>query len=421
MFLDRLHHEVDDHLDHLLPDMPLLRRALPFPIRFWLDVVDAAHDQVEAQVTEVMAEVPLWMCELLYFGRRKAADGVRLDSRAQMLLDFFDAANPPVSFVTVERLREQIDKISLLLDAPTTEMASVREMTIAGPAAPIRLRIYEPQGLGPERSLIVYLHGGGFVCGSLDSHDAVCRQLASETGAVIISVDYRTAPEHRYPAAADDAVAAYTWIHDNARALGSAPDAIAIAGDSAGGNLAAVVSRELVGSGRAAPVAQALIYPVVDLHVETPSRRAFSHGFLLTEELIAWFARHYLGDTVDIEDTRQACLRWSDVSGLPPTLVQTAGFDPLRDEGKAFADRLRKAGVCTTYTCYGDMFHGFINMTKAFPQARVLLAETAAFLRQNLARARRASRAETSTGRRRGRRVARSGTDRTAGASASVH
>ena len=421
MFLDRLHHEVDDHLDHLMPDLPLVRRAIPFPIRFWLDVMDAAHDHVEAQVTEVMAEVPLWMCELLYFGRRKAADGVRLDSRAQMLLDFFDAANPPVSFVTVERLREQIDKISLLLDAPTAEMESVREITIAGPAAPIRLRIYEPRGLGSERPLIVYLHGGGFVCGSLDSHDAVCRQMASEAGAVTLSVDYRTAPEHRYPAAADDAVAAYTWIHDNAEALGGTPNTIAIAGDSAGGNLAAVVSREIVASGRAAPVAQALIYPVVDLHVETPSRRAFSHGFLLTEELIAWFARHYLGDTVDIEDTRQACLRWSDVSGLPPTLMQTAGFDPLRDEGRAFADKLRDAGVATTYTCYGDMFHGFINMTKAFPQARTLIAETAAFLRQNLARAHRENQERPPSSRRRRRTTPDPTPKRAVNASAAVH
>ena len=386
MFLDRLHHEVDDHLDHLLPNFPILRRALPFPIRLWLDVVDAAHDQVEAQITEVMAEVPLWMCELLYFGRRKASDGVRLDSRAQMLLDFFDAANPPVSFVTVERLREQIDKISLLLDAPTAAMESVKEIAIPGPTAPLALRVYEPQGLGAERALIVYLHGGGFVCGSLDSHDAVCRQLAAEAGAIVLSVDYRTAPEHQYPAAADDAVAAYAWVHDNAETFGGVPNAIAIAGDSAGGNLAALVSRELSASDRFAPVAQSLIYPVVDLNVETPSRRLFSHGFLLTEELIAWFARHYLGNTVDVDDIRQACLRWPDLNGLPPTLVQTAGFDPLRDEGKAFADRLREAGVPTTYTCYGDMFHGFINMTKAFPQARTLIAESAAFLRQNLTR-----------------------------------
>ncbi|MGA2835793.1 MAG: alpha/beta hydrolase [Acidimicrobiales bacterium] len=237
----------------------------------------------------------------------------------------------------------------------------------------LRVRIYRRFGVGIGRpwrrpSAIAYFHGGGWVVGNLDSHDASCRLVAAVSGCVVVAVDYRLAPEHPFPAAVEDAVAAYGWIQRNHVTLGTAPGRVGVMGDSAGGNLAAVVAQETRPGQRSAaadvppPVAQCLVYPSVDARFVTESYRVMGDGFLLTSESMAAYRAHYVPDPADWETVRASPILCEDLTGVAPAVVVTAGFDPLRDEGAGYALALADAGVEVEYRCYDDMVHGFFGM-----------------------------------------------------------
>lgn len=228
------------------------------------------------------------------------------------------------------------------------------------------VRIYRPFGITDAVPGIVYYHGGGWVMGDLDSHDSTCRMIAAEADAVVVSVDYRLAPEDPFPAAVDDAIAAYGWVVDRATELGIDADRIGVMGDSAGATLAAVTARAYtygeVPGDRPAPAAQGLVYPATDMRIDSPSVEMFSDRFFLPMTDLEWYRACYLPDEADWTDVRASPLLADDFAGLPPAVVVTGGFDPLRDEGNAYADAMADAGVPVIHRCYEDMIHGFFGM-----------------------------------------------------------
>jgi acetyl esterase len=286
-------------------------------------------------------------------------DGRTLDPAVQLLLHLEARALPLAGDRRdVVRRREVLARAAGLAMPRARGVHSV-DRRIPGPAGPLAVRLYRSFAAGAEPPAIVYFHGGGFVVGDLDSHDGSCRLLARETGAVVMSVDYRRAPEHPFPAATRDALAAFRWAHANPRELAIRPGAVAVMGDSAGGTLAAVLCQLARDDGGPTPIAQGLVYPATDLRGGTESMRLFADGFLLTGEDIRWFLAQYLPDPALASSPEVSPLLAPDLTGLPPAHVWTGGFDPLRDEGRAYADRLADAGVPVRYRCLDDQVHGF--------------------------------------------------------------
>jgi acetyl esterase len=258
------------------------------------------------------------------------------------------------------------------------ELPTVENAIIHGPDGAIPIRIYSPERVKPSPAL-VYFHGGGWVVCDLDTHDVICRAIARRSGAVVISVDYRLAPEHKFPAAVIDCYAAIKWVAGNAEPLGIDPRRIAVGGDSAGGNLAAVVSQQSRDEAGPHIALQVLVYPVTDLSsLETPSYREFAEGYGLTAPEMEWFREQYLARPEDARCIHASPLLAPDLRGLPPALVITAECDPLRDEGEAYAKRLEEAGVPVRYTCYAGMIHPFFSLSGGVSQAREAIAEVAA-------------------------------------------
>jgi acetyl esterase len=259
-------------------------------------------------------------------------------------------------------------------------MDRVDEHTLAGDDGKgITLRVYSPPTLLPDPPGLVYFHGGGWVLGNLKSHDTLCSILASQTPCRVIAVDYRLAPESPFPAAVDDALAAFRWVVENADTLGIDRRRIAVGGDSAGGNLATAVCLEQARAGAEVPAGQLLIYPVTDTDLDTGSYGLFASGFGLSRATMGWFFEHYVGSNGDGDgdgsrdaDPRLAPLRADDLSGLPPAIVATAGFDVLRDEGRAYADRLEEAGVEVVRRHYPGLIHGFANICLVEPCRQAL-------------------------------------------------
>jgi acetyl esterase len=260
--------------------------------------------------------------------------------------------------------------------------------TGGGPDVPVR--IYTPAGGGPFPALAWY-HGGGWVVGNLETADPTARHLAVETGCVVVSVDYRLAPEAKFPAAADDCYAATKWIADNASEINVDLSRIAVGGDSAGGNLAASVSLMARDRGGPSIVFQALIYPVTERDFSTASYRENADGYLLTLDAMKWYWDHYLKSDADSSDPYAAPAAAKDLRGLPPALVITAAFDPLRDEGEAYARRLQGAGVPTACSRYDGMIHGFYGMSAVIDKGKQAISETAAALRRSFAAKERAA------------------------------
>jgi len=263
---------------------------------------------------------------------------------------------------------------------PGEAVSRVEDREIPGPGGPVPVRIYTPDGTGPFAAL-VFFHGGGFVICDLDTHDGVCRALTNAAGCVVVSVGYRLAPEHKFPAAPEDCYAATRWVADRATEIGVDPGRLAVAGDSAGGNLAAVVALMARDRGGPALRYQLLVYPVTHRDFDTPSYRENAEGLLLTRNMMRWFWRHYLERDSDGERPYASPLRAEDLSGLPPAHVITAEFDPLRDEGEAYAARLRDAGIDTTHARYDGMIHGFFGMGETIDAAREAVADAASRLR----------------------------------------
>jgi acetyl esterase len=260
-------------------------------------------------------------------------------------------------------------------------VAAVEDRVVPGPAGEVPVRVYTPDTQGPHPAL-VFFHGGGFVIGSIGTHDATCRALTNSARCVVVSVDYRLAPEHPFPAAPEDCYAAASWVAKNAAELGVDGERVAVGGDSAGGNLAAVVAQLARERGHPRLVHQLLIYPVTNHSFETKSYAENAEGYLLEREMMRWFWNHYLANELDGADPKASPLRGTDLSGLAPATVLTAEFDPLRDEGEAYAERLREAGVPTVHTRYRGMIHGFFGMTDALDAAKAAVAQAGGELRK---------------------------------------
>ncbi|MCB0183107.1 MAG: alpha/beta hydrolase [Caldilineaceae bacterium] len=261
-------------------------------------------------------------------------------------------------------------------------VASIADRVIPGPAGAIPIRVYTPAGRGPF-PLVVFFHSGGFVVGGLDNDDEICRSLCHGADCIVVSVDYRLAPEHKFPAAPDDCLAATRWAAKHAAEFNADATRIALAGDSAGGNLAAVTALRIRDEGGPPLRGQLLIYPMTDYHTPaTPSYLANANGYLVTRDMMIWFWGHYLNDASEANHPHASPLRAPDLSGLPPALVITAEYDPLRDEGERYAERLRQAGVPTVCTRYDGMIHGFFVLGELFAESRQAIDEANLWLRQ---------------------------------------
>ena len=307
-----------------------------------------------------------------------------LDSQAKFLLEQMEAAGaPPMSSLSPEEARLTTD-FSALAGIPE-KVGRVENQVIPGPGGDIPVRIYTPNGDGPFPSLVFY-HGGGWVIGDLDTVDVPCRLLANRANCVVVSVDYRLAPEHKFPAAADDAYAAAKWVVENGPSIKVDSSRVAVGGDSAGGNLAAVVSLMARDKNEIDLAYQLLIYPVTNHSYETVSYRDNADGYLLTKDSMIWFWDHYLRNPQDGENPYASPLKAEDLSGLPPALVITAEFDPLRDEGEAYAQRLKEAGVSVEETRYNGMIHGFFWMPGTLDQGMKAVNQAANALKQAFAR-----------------------------------
>ncbi len=316
-----------------------------------------------------------------------------LDPASAAFLEGMKASGgKPLYEQTVEEARAGIGAASAQLAAPPATVARVDDRRVQTADGEFGIRIYTPRADTARRPMILQLHGGGWVAGDLDTHDSIARHYAAHADAVVISVDYRRPPEHRFPAAADDAYAAAEWAVANASAIGGDATRLAVAGDSAGGNLAAVVCQLAKQRGGPRIAYQALVYPTVDLRdpVITPlyeSRARFGGGdyFLSTRDM-EWFRALYLTDVAkEMQDPRASPMAASDLSGLPPALVVTAGCDPLRDEGKAYADRLTASGVAAEYRCFDGTIHACMSFAGVIPQGLDVLSFVASRLEANLA------------------------------------
>jgi len=303
-----------------------------------------------------------------------------LDPQARALLDQLKVlGGPPLNELTPADARIAAQMLGSLSGTPEA-VAKVEDRAIPGPAGPLPVRLYTPAGSGPF-PVLVFFHGGGWVIGDLNTQDGACRALTNAVGCVVVSVDYRLAPEHPFPAAPHDTYAATRWVAQNAPSINADPARIALGGDSAGGNLTAVTAQMARDGGGPGLVFQLLIYPVTDGACATASYRENADEYLLTKDMMEWFWKHYVPNDADRRNPLASPLHAHSLRGLPPALVLTAEFDPLRDEGEAYAERLEEAGVPVTLTRYNGMIHGFFGMGSVIDQARIAIAEAASALR----------------------------------------
>lgn len=319
-----------------------------------------------------------------FVGAPVRRDGQQLAPEAQLMLRLQTRTGFRLVRETVAESRRQMRRNSVLVDGTTVQPVRSRELAVPGPAGEVRCRLFEPDGLPAGSPLLVYYHGGGWVLGDLDTHDNLCRFLGLHSGVRVLSVEYRLAPEHPAPAAADDSLAAYRYARDHAAELGADPARVALGGDSAGGNLAAVTAVTAASEGLQAPAFLLMLYPGTDATVRRRSRDLFGEGFVLTDHEMTWFADRYVADQARRSDPRVSPLLADNLAELPPSYVVTAGFDPLRDEGEAFAAALLEAGVPVALRRHADLIHGFANAL-LIGRFREAMFETAGALRAGLA------------------------------------
>src|SRR5581483_7271989 len=298
----------------------------------------------------------------------------------QAVLDASAAAGvPPISEQPLAEARAGAMNFAALGAGPREELFGVDDRQIPGPGGLIPVRVYTPVDTEDALPGVVYLHGGGWAIMGIETHDWICRRLAKEAGAVVVSVEYRLAPEHPFPAPLDDCYDATKWVVEHAAELGIDAARVAVAGDSAGGNLSAAVALRARAAGGPPLVAQVLVYPVTDASFDTPSYAENGKGYLLEADSMRWFWDQYLGPDGDPDDAYASVLRAADLSGLPPALVITAEYDPLRDEGEAYARRLDGFDVPTTLVRYDGVVHGFLGMREIVPEADEAMARIAGF------------------------------------------
>jgi acetyl esterase len=310
---------------------------------------------------------------------------MKLDPDAQALLDAaIKAGRPAVETLTPEAARKMMREIRAALKQPQPVVAEARDLSIPGPHGAIPARLYRAHApkAAEAQPVLIYYHGGGWVFGDIETHDNLCRSLANIADCTVISVDYRLAPESKFPKAVDDAWAAVKWAADNAAALSLDADRIAVGGDSAGGNLAAVVSQMAVREGSPKLSYQILFYPTVDLSLSHESFKRAGTGFNLTLAAMAWFRDLYLNDHTEIADWRASPLRAADLKGVPPAYVTTAGCDPLCDEGDAYVRLLEQHGVPVKYRHFPGQMHGFAAMSGFVAAADHALADVGAELKR---------------------------------------
>ncbi|GHF75162.1 acetyl esterase [Amycolatopsis bartoniae] len=346
-------------------------------------MANVLRSRVEAAATQLVFSLPRPVRRLIA-GRPIRADGQELALDAQLLLRLQQIAGTAMSADTPELARKSLAESQHLVSGPVIGPVSTRELVIPDDNGGIPATLYTPNGLGEGSGLLVFYHGGGWVIGTRASHDNSARFLAKYAGVRVLSVEYRLAPEHPFPAATEDALAAFDYAHAKAKDLGADPDRIAVGGDSAGGNLAAVTAQLATGRGGPSPAFQLLLYPGVDASVRRRSRELFSNGFFLTDTDMTWFLDHYAPTGVDRTDPRLSPMLAKDLSGLPPAYIATAGFDPLRDEGEAYGEKLRDAGVPVTVSRHSDLIHGYINFLGVGTRFREATAEAAGALRVGL-------------------------------------
>ncbi len=320
-------------------------------------------DHVLGPVVRHTLALPKPALRLLAGPPRRNDRGEPLDLQTQTLLRLADTARiPKMHELEPAEGREAQRRNAEMVDPWPTPMAQVEDRSVDGSSARVPVRIYRPRRTTAPLPALVYFHGGGFVIGGFDTHDGTCRALAAGADCVVVSVDYRLAPEHPFPAAVEDSRAAFRWVRENAETLGVDRERIAVGGDSAGGNLAAVVCLAEREEGAPLPSFQLLIYPATDMTRSLASHRTLGEGFFLETPTIDWFLDQYLPPGTDLRDWRASPLFAETLEGLPPAFVVTAGFDPLRDEGEAYAARLRDAGVQVTELRERGLVHGFVNM-----------------------------------------------------------
>lgn len=334
----------------------------------------------------VMRWIPCWLKRLLAGGKPITIDGNTLDATLQLILAAqrrtrtggLSAADDPEVARALMRSSHQLLNTHVVV--PTSDL------TIPGPDGPLHARHYRPP-VSEQAPMLVFFHGGGFVVGDIESHDGLCRMICREAAAHVLSVDYRLAPEHKAPAAVDDCVAAYRWALGHAGELGADASRIGVGGDSAGGNLAALVALRGRDLGIPQPALQVLLYPVLDLSTETRSRMLFSDGFFLSKRDRDWFTDLYLSGTdFAVDDARVSPLKAADLSGLAPALVLTGGFDPLRDEGNEYAEALRSAGVTVDHRQFDALTHGFASIAPFGGGSAEAMVATISAIRAHLSR-----------------------------------
>lgn len=311
----------------------------------------------------------------------------RLDPQARVLLERAAGSGyPPLHTVPAAEARRLYRAMRVPLQPPPPDVDEVSDLAFPGPAGPVAARLYRGRGAPKSAPVAVFFHGGGWTYGDLETHDVPCRTLANFARCAVLSVDYRMGPEHKFPAALEDCLAAVRWVAAQGAGPGLDAARIAVAGDSAGGNLAAAAALALRDEGlRLAQ--QVLVYPALDMRASAPSHFEFALGYLLEREGILWCRANYLRDEADVLDWRASPLLAPDLAGLAPAYVVTAGFDPLRDEGAAYAERLEASGVSVTYECFEGMVHGFITMGAALAAANHALYRIGHALRIAFAKA----------------------------------
>jgi acetyl esterase len=309
---------------------------------------------------------------------------MQLCPNARLFLDVIAASGEPKLWeLTPLEARKKVLELTRMVECQEA-VGNIENGLLPGPGGPLPFRVYTPLTLKDEPSAgVVFFHGGAWVLGDLDTHDCLCRILANESGCRFVSVDYRLAPEHPFPAAVEDACGATAWLAAHAAEFAIDPACLAVAGDSAGGNLAAVVCQRAKGSELKIAL-QVLLCPVTDIAADNKSRREFAEGYFLETPLMHWAKAHYLSSDIDINDPRVSPLRASDLSGLPPAVIHTAGFDILRDEGRAYGDALERAGTEVRYVCHEHMIHHFYAMAGAIPYARTALQAMGADIKASL-------------------------------------
>ena len=335
---------------------------------------------VQRMLIKALLSSPAPMLRRMGGGGAVTLGGRTLDPRIQLLARLASQF-PPIDSLGVEAARKSTADAAVLLGDRRGRGVRIENLSIEGPRGPIGLRAYRPAKQNPAAPLLVFAHGGGGVLGDLDIDDGLCRILARGARGAVFSIDYRLAPEHPFPAGLEDVLAAWRWARENTTRFGAPAGRLAIGGDSMGANLAAVVAQELKRQGEPQPVLQLLIYPAVDMVCDLPSMTTYADAYPLNRRAMDYFLRQYLAAGADPTDPRCSPGRSADLSGLAPALIDTAGFDPLVDQGEAYARKLTAAGVSTTHRRYDTLPHGFATFAGMVPAAAAACREIAALVR----------------------------------------